>query len=131
MRRIYSITNIIISALFLLLFIMVLMDIFYKISLFVFFLAFIFLVLAIVLPGQFITYDDKSYTYHIYCYKRTIFYKDISVISSHGLLESTFGCYYLWSKNKTFTVFFPFCNKKLKSLFKSIKEANPDCQVLL
>ena len=131
MKKIYSITNILFSIFFLFLFIMTIIDMLNKKSVFYLLLAILFLILSIFLPGHFITYDEKSYTYHVYFYKCTILYKDISVISAHGLFESIFGCYYLWAKTKNFAIFLPFCNKKIKLFFKLIKKENPLCNFIL
>lgn len=128
MKKIYPYFNILVSFFCFVWFIVFSSEFLTELSISNFIVAAIFLLCSIVYPGIYITYDDVSYTLHIYFYKIKTFYKDITMISRYG-----FRCqsaYFVWAKTKNIFIILPFCRKKTDEFLETIKKANTECKFL-
>lgn len=129
MKRIYSYFNIIVSVFCFAWFLIFLSEFLKDASISNFSVTIIFLLCSIIYPGIYITYDDVSYTLHIYFYKITVLYKDITMVSSYGF--RFLSSYFLWSSKKNFFVILPFCRKKTDDFFEAIRKINPNCKFVI
>lgn len=128
MKKIYSYFNILVSIFCFFWFVVFLSAFLKEISITNFIVAVIFLLCSILYPGIYITYDDISYTLHIYFYKINVLYKDMTMVSRYGFRFQS--AYFLWSNTKNILIILPFCRKKTDNFFETIKKSNPECKFL-
>ena len=129
MKRIYPYFNIIVSVFYFAWFLIFLSEFLKDVSISNFSVTIILLLCSIIYPGIYITYDNVSYTLHIYFYKTAVFYKDITMVSSYGF--RFLSSYFLWSSTKNIFVILPFCRKKTDELFEAIRKINPNCKFII